>query len=231
MAPESREGLWDLGGDPHAHPPRGKAGSGPSGSGGHFDPKIFAQLLQEDKGENGVRNEPDSSRNEALRQQEGAESVCACPWLSQQPSPGSSRCGSAVAGAGAVTPRPPRCTQVPAPCASPSGTCTAVWEPDGCSRATAVVPGHRLSPTEARACNTSGQADKSLIAGGSWAATAESGRSPGPGLFWTTSSAPSWAQPAPPHAPPGRYLVEGKRPELGSFHGTVGDSLQGEGER
>lgn len=156
MAPESREGLWDLGGDPHAHPPRGKAGSGPSDSGGHFDPKIFAQLLQEDKGENGVRNEPDSSRNKALRQQEGAESVCACPWLSQQPSPGSSRCGSALAGAGAVTPRPPRCTQVPAPCASPSGTCTAVWEPDGCSRAPAVVPGHRLSPTEARACNTSG---------------------------------------------------------------------------
>lgn len=95
LAPESREGFWDLGGDPHAHPPRGKAGSGPSDSGGHFDPKIFAQLLQEDKGENGVRNEPDSSRNKALRQQEGEESVCACHWSSQQPKPGSSTGGQA----------------------------------------------------------------------------------------------------------------------------------------
>lgn len=66
LDPESRVGFWDLGGDPHPHPPWGKVGSSPLDSGGHFDPKIFAQLLQKDEGENGMRNEPDSSRNEAL---------------------------------------------------------------------------------------------------------------------------------------------------------------------
>lgn len=166
-------------------PPRGKAGSGPSDSGGHFDPKMFAQLLQEEKGENGLRNEPDSSRNEALErgQQEGGKSVCACHWLSQQHNPGSStdeqvwvstgRTHIVDCRAGAATSWPPQCTQVSAPCANPcaphisAGTCTAVWELDGCNRATAVVPGPRLSPIEARACNTSGPslgwADKGLM--------------------------------------------------------------------
>lgn len=46
--------------------PWGDTGACPSYSGDHFDPKVFAQLLQEDKGEDGLRNEPDASRNEAL---------------------------------------------------------------------------------------------------------------------------------------------------------------------
>lgn len=66
LAPDSREGFWDLSGDPYAHPPGARQGPGLSYSGDHFNPKIFAQLFQEDKGEDGVRNEPDGSRNEAL---------------------------------------------------------------------------------------------------------------------------------------------------------------------
>lgn len=103
LAPESREGFWDLGGDPHAHSPWGKAGSGPPDSGGHFDPKIFAQLLQEEKGENGLRNEPDSSRNEALEgDSKKGKSQCVpvtdCPSSPNLAAAQVGRRGSALAG-------------------------------------------------------------------------------------------------------------------------------------
>lgn len=82
LAPDSREGFQDLSGDPHAHP-LGRGRSRPSYSGDHFDPKIFAQLFQEDKGEDGVRNEPDGSRNESLEgESENEESARAQPWAS-----------------------------------------------------------------------------------------------------------------------------------------------------
>lgn len=90
--PGQGEGFWDPGGDLHAHP-QGKAGSSPP-SGDHFDPKVFAQLLQEDKGEDGVRNEPNGSRNEALeRDSERRVSTCLASGFpvgakgAQQPSP------------------------------------------------------------------------------------------------------------------------------------------------
>lgn len=84
-------------------PPRGKAGSGPSDSGGHFDPKMFAQLLQEEKGENGLRNEPDSSRNEALEgDSKKGESqrvpATGCPSSPTLAAAQVSRCRSALAG-------------------------------------------------------------------------------------------------------------------------------------
>lgn len=91
--PGQGEGFWDPGGDLHAHP-QGEAGSSPP-SGDHFDPKVFAQLLQEDKGEDGVRNEPNGSRNEALeRDSERRVSTCLASGFpvgakgAQQPSPG-----------------------------------------------------------------------------------------------------------------------------------------------
>lgn len=180
LAPESREGFWDLGGDPHAHPPWGKAGSGPSDSGGHFDPKIFAQLFQENKGENGLRNEANSSRNKALeRDSKKGESQCApgtgCPSSPTLAAAQVGRHGSALTvGCGAaVSHHGHHSTQGTAPCANPSAphigasTCTAVPEFHGCNRATAVLPGPRLSPIEARAYNTSGpslgRADKGLM--------------------------------------------------------------------
>lgn len=40
-----------------------------SPSGQHFDPKVFAQLLQEDKSEHGVRDQANASRNKALEKE------------------------------------------------------------------------------------------------------------------------------------------------------------------
>lgn len=71
---------WGLGpagpgcGDVRRGQPRAVGGSAvpgsrarPSCSGDHFDPKVFSQLFQEDKGKDGVRNEANGSGNKALQ--------------------------------------------------------------------------------------------------------------------------------------------------------------------
>lgn len=147
LAPDSGEGFWDLGGDLHAHP-QGEAGSSPP-SGDHFDPKVFAQLFQEDKGEDGVRNEPNGSRNEALEQDsERRVSTCLASGFRRgqghpaaQPTDSSTNlqargrlAGHAArapssrglggrqeaAGAAREAPQPLLCTQMSAACMSPS---------------------------------------------------------------------------------------------------------------
>lgn len=55
----------------------------PSCSGDHFDPKVFSQLFQEDKGKDGVRNEANGSGNEAL-QWDSEKGVSACFHLDQE---------------------------------------------------------------------------------------------------------------------------------------------------
>lgn len=67
----------------------------PSCSGDHFDPKVFSQLFQEDKGKDGVRNQANGSGNEAL-QWDSEKGVSACFHLDQeclQPGHGEQRAG------------------------------------------------------------------------------------------------------------------------------------------